>query len=114
LHRTSANSLKLEGESDWSEGDTEAKQSIEFEYQRAATRGDGDTGEDVTENVRTTESVPSQLRGDYPGFLAVRGEVYMLKDAFQEYNKERVQENKIRLRTRGTRQRGHSGNSTRR
>ncbi len=64
------------------------------EYQRAATRGDGDTGEDVTKNVRTIESVPSQLRGDYPGFLAVRGEVYMPEDAFQEYNKERVQENK--------------------
>ena len=64
------------------------------EYQRAATRGDGSTGDDVTQNMRTIGSVPSQLRGEYPGFLAVRGEVYMPKDAFQEYNKERVQENK--------------------
>jgi len=61
-------------------------------YQRAATRGDGGTGEDVTQNVRTIGSVPSQLRGDHPGFLAVRGEVYMPKDAFQEYNSERVHE----------------------
>ncbi|MFB6195908.1 MAG: NAD-dependent DNA ligase LigA [Haloplanus sp.] len=64
------------------------------EYQRAATRGDGETGEDVTRNVRTIESVPSRLRGDHPGFLAVRGEVYIPRDAFYEYNKERVRENK--------------------
>ena len=64
------------------------------EYQRASTRGDGTTDDDVTLNVRTIGSVPSQLRGDYPGFLAIRGEVYMPKDAFQEYNKRRVQENK--------------------
>jgi DNA ligase (NAD+) len=64
------------------------------EYQRAVTRGDGSTGDDVTQNMRTIGSVPSQLRGEYPGFLAVRGEVYMPKDAFREYNKERVQENK--------------------
>lgn len=64
---------------------------VDGEYERAATRGDGETGEDVTENVRTIRSIPSQLRGDYPPFLAVRGEVYMPKDAFQEFNKERVQ-----------------------
>lgn len=64
------------------------------EYQCAASRGDGSTGDGVTQNVRTIGSVPSQLRGDYPGFLAVRGEVYMPKDAFQDYNEERVQENK--------------------
>ncbi|GAA0649438.1 NAD-dependent DNA ligase LigA [Salarchaeum japonicum] len=60
-------------------------------YVRAATRGDGQTGEDVTENVRTIESVPSRLRGDHPGFLAVRGEVYMPREAFQEHNRERVE-----------------------
>lgn len=64
------------------------------EYQRAATRGDGTTGDDVTGNVRTIGSVPGRLRGDYPGFLVVRGEVYMPTDGFQEYNKERVQQNK--------------------
>jgi DNA ligase (NAD+) len=60
-------------------------------YQRAATRGDGDVGEDVTANVRTIASVPQRLRGDYPDFLAVRGEVYMPRDAFTEYNRERVE-----------------------
>ncbi|MCG1004485.1 MULTISPECIES: NAD-dependent DNA ligase LigA [Halobacterium] len=63
----------------------------EGRYVRAATRGDGETGEDVTENVRTIESVPQRLRGDPPDFLAVRGEVYIPRDAFQEYNAERVE-----------------------
>ena len=60
-------------------------------FQRAATRGDGEVGEDVTANVRTIASVPQRLRGDYPEFLAVRGEVYMPRDAFTEYNRERVE-----------------------
>ena len=64
------------------------------EYQRAATRGDGNTGDDVTRNVRTIGSVPSRLRGDPPGFLAVRGEVYMPRDAFREYNRERIEANR--------------------
>ncbi|WP_276249608.1 NAD-dependent DNA ligase LigA [Haloarcula rara] len=61
------------------------------EYVRAATRGDGAVGEDVTENVRTIGSVPQRLRGDYPDFLAVRGEVYMPREAFTAYNRERVE-----------------------
>ena len=61
------------------------------EYVRAATRGDGDVGEDVTENVRTIRSVPQRLRGDYPERLAVRGEVYMPREAFTAYNRERVE-----------------------
>jgi DNA ligase (NAD+) len=61
------------------------------EYVRAATRGDGRTGEDVTENVRTIASVPHRLRGDYPDYLVVRGEVYMPEDAFREHNRERVE-----------------------
>jgi DNA ligase (NAD+) len=60
-------------------------------YQRAATRGDGEEGDDVTENVRTVGAVPERLRGDYPDFLAVRGEVYMPREAFNEYNRERVE-----------------------
>jgi len=60
-------------------------------YQRAATRGDGERGDDVTEQVRTAGSVPQQLRGDYPNFLAVRGEVYMPRDGFQALNRERVE-----------------------
>ncbi len=54
---------------------------------RAATRGDGTTGEDVTHNVRTIESVPLKLMGsDYPQVLEVRGEVYMPKAGFEQLN----------------------------
>ena len=60
-------------------------------YERAATRGDGYEGDDVTENVRTIRSIPQRLRGEYPEFLAVRGEVYMPRDDFQAYNRERVE-----------------------
>lgn len=61
------------------------------EYERAATRGDGYEGDDVTENVRTIRSIPQRLRGEYPEFLAVRGEVYMPRDAFTEHNRERIE-----------------------
>ena len=60
-------------------------------FERAATRGDGEVGDDVTENVRTIPSVPQRLRGDHPESLAVRGEVYMPKPAFQAYNRELVE-----------------------
>ncbi|MFC7224724.1 NAD-dependent DNA ligase LigA [Halalkalicoccus sp. GCM10025322] len=60
-------------------------------FERAATRGDGYEGDDVTENVRTIRSIPQRLRGDYPDFLAVRGEIYMPREAFQAYNRERVE-----------------------
>lgn len=59
---------------------------------RAATRGDGTTGEDITQNVRTVGSVPLRLRRDktiaeYPGLLEVRGEIYMPKAGFAELNR---------------------------
>ncbi|MFC4359412.1 NAD-dependent DNA ligase LigA [Halobium salinum] len=60
-------------------------------YTRAATRGDGERGDDVTRQVRTIESIPERLRGDHPDFLAVRGEVFMPRDAFREHNRERVE-----------------------
>ena len=62
------------------------------EYTRAATRGNGEEGDDVTAQVRTIRSIPQKLRGDYPDFLAVRGEIYMPRDAFQAYNRERVEQ----------------------
>jgi len=55
-----------------------------------ATRGDGVTGEDVTENLRTIKAVPQKLRGkakDIPALLEVRGEVFMPLDAFAALNK---------------------------
>ncbi|MFB6113776.1 MAG: NAD-dependent DNA ligase LigA [Halodesulfurarchaeum sp.] len=64
---------------------------VDGTYERAATRGDGETGEDVTENVRTIASVPLRLRGDPPSFLAVRGEVYIPRDAFHAMNRERIE-----------------------
>jgi DNA ligase (NAD+) len=59
---------------------------------RAATRGDGQTGEDVTLNVRTIESVPDRLTGDgVPEVLEVRGEVFLPEAAFERLN-ESLQE----------------------
>jgi DNA ligase (NAD+) len=60
-------------------------------YERATTRGDGDRGDDVTEQVRTIPHVPERLRGDHPESLAVRGEVYMPREAFQAHNRDRVE-----------------------
>ena len=60
-------------------------------YERAVTRGDGEEGDDVTRNVRTVASIPGELRGDHPEFLAVRGELFMPREAFNAYNRERVE-----------------------
>ena len=60
---------------------------------RAATRGDGSTGEDVTLNVRTIDTVPTRLRGhDLPELLEVRGEVYLPTEAFARLNDRLVEE----------------------
>ena len=54
-----------------------------------ATRGNGQTGEDVTPNLREVKSIPHRLRGDFPADLEVRGEVYLPLDSFQRMNEER-------------------------
>jgi len=59
---------------------------------QAATRGDGYTGEDITQNVRTIPSVPLRLLGSgYPAVLEVRGEVYMTHEGFRELNERQAQ-----------------------
>src|SRR4051812_45862994 len=62
---------------------------------RAATRGDGTTGEDVTANVRTMENVPQQLGGEaVPELLEVRGEIYFPVAAFADVNAGMVEQGK--------------------
>ena len=59
------------------------------ELTRAATRGDGFTGEDVTANVRTMKEIPERLKGKaHPAACEIRGEVYMLKQDFLALNKK--------------------------
>jgi len=53
---------------------------------RAATRGDGDTGEDVTHNVRAIRQIPLLLEGAAPALIEVRGEIYMRRDDFERLN----------------------------
>ena len=60
---------------------------------QAATRGDGEIGEDVTQNIRTIGSIPLRLSGHPPQVLEVRGEVYMRRAEFDEMN--RLQREKI-------------------
>ncbi|NMF89299.1 NAD-dependent DNA ligase LigA [Aromatoleum petrolei] len=58
---------------------------------RAATRGDGETGEDVTHNVRTIRQIPLRLSGKPPALLEVRGEIYMRRDDFERLNARQEQ-----------------------
>ena len=62
---------------------------------RAATRGDGVTGEDVTANVRTIEAAPAKLAGSgWPGTLEVRGEVFLPVAAFHQLNERQAEAGK--------------------
>lgn len=59
----------------------------------AATRGDGEVGEDVTPNAKTIGSIPLKLRGDdYPNILEVRGEIYISKADFLKLNEKALKE----------------------
>ncbi|MCA1977918.1 MAG: NAD-dependent DNA ligase LigA [Thiobacillus sp.] len=65
---------------------------------QAATRGDGETGEDVTQNVRTVHSVPLRLACESPpAVLEVRGEIYMRRDDFERYNAKQRADGKATL-----------------
>lgn len=57
-------------------------------FVQAATRGDGEEGEDVTVNVATISSVPKKLKGQPPDVLEVRGEIYMTRDDFDRLNRQ--------------------------
>ena len=58
---------------------------------QAATRGDGETGEEVTPNIRTIGQIPLRLPADAPAVLEVRGEVYMRRDDFEALNERQRQ-----------------------
>ncbi len=65
--------------------------AVSLRYERgglavAATRGDGETGEDVTANVRTIAAIPARLKGRAPPMLEVRGEIYMTRADFARLN----------------------------
>jgi len=66
-------------------------------FTTGATRGDGETGEDVTSNLRTIKSIPLRLRAsvhnNIPALLEVRGEVLMLKEDFRELNQQQRKKN---------------------
>ncbi|CAN5510821.1 NAD-dependent DNA ligase LigA [soil metagenome] len=59
--------------------------------QYAATRGDGTTGDDITQNIHTIRALPKQLKGAAPRLLEVRGEVFMAKEGFAKLNAERTE-----------------------
>ncbi|MFO1135616.1 MAG: NAD-dependent DNA ligase LigA [Rhodoblastus sp.] len=65
------------------------------ELVKAATRGDGFEGEDVTANVRTIAEVPHRLKGDTPEVLEARGEVYMNRADFAKLNERQAEQGKM-------------------
>ena len=66
-----------------------ALEYVDGVFVRGATRGDGQVGEDVTENLRTVEDIPKVLPAGAPPHLIVRGEVYMKRSVFDALNAER-------------------------
>jgi DNA ligase (NAD+) len=74
------------------DGSSIALTYAEGELVRAATRGDGTTGEDVTANVRTVRDIPLRLRVPVPGTVEIRGEIYMPHASFERLNEAIVRE----------------------
>lgn len=71
--------------------------SLRYENRKlvlAATRGDGEEGEDITSNVRTIKDVPQELPKDAPDILEVRGEIYMSRQAFKTLNERQAADGK--------------------
>lgn len=71
--------------------------SIRLRYEEkklviAATRGNGTTGDDITQNVKTIRDIPLSLNGEAPDILEVRGEAYMEKEAFARLNEYRIEQ----------------------
>lgn len=64
-------------------------QYVNGQLVRALTRGDGETGEDVTANVRTIRSIPLTLQGDFPSDFEIRGEIFLPREKFDALNHER-------------------------
>ncbi len=73
---------------------------------RAATRGDGVMGDDVTANIKTIRSIPQKLKGTVPARWEIRGEVYLPKKRFAKINEERDEQGCRRLRIREIARRG--------
>ncbi len=59
-----------------------------------ATRGDGEEGEDITANLKTLACIPKKLKGHVPGFVEIRGEIYMTQDDFFALNRRQEEEGK--------------------
>lgn len=71
--------------------------SISLTYQnsvliKAATRGDGKTGEDVTANIRTINCIPLRLAKDIAGTIEIRGEIYLEKQALEKLNQKQLEQ----------------------
>ncbi|PPD58884.1 NAD-dependent DNA ligase LigA [Dehalogenimonas etheniformans] len=62
------------------------------QFSVGATRGDGEEGENVTQNLRTIHSIPLKVRDDAPQSFEVRGEVFLPRSGFEKMNKEREKE----------------------
>ena len=85
-------------------GDQEVTYTCELKYDGASisltykngvllygvTRGDGAQGDDVTQNLKTIPSIPLKLRGDYPDFFEIRGEIILPLKGFQAINEDRA------------------------